>query len=111
MTTFVSGDLPAAVLAALDEVESELTTVEAALDPAELALADDVGRSLRQVHDPLTRALLDRPEILDWCLHRALGRAAPVPHGPAASTRDTAGGAEPPRSGRASSGRRKGTAS
>ena len=49
-----SGDLPAAVLAALDEVESELTTVEAAPDPAERRSPTRCGRSLRQVHDPLS---------------------------------------------------------
>jgi hypothetical protein len=79
MTTAVPADLPAAVTAALEQVQADLIDLDPAPDPAERALADDVRRYLRQrVRDPLSRALLDRPEILDWCVHRALRRTGPA---------------------------------
>jgi hypothetical protein len=78
MTRPVSDDTPAAVAAALDQVQADLTYSDPTPDPAERALADAVRRYLRQrVRDPLTQALVERPEVLHWCVHEALTRTGP----------------------------------
>ena len=80
MTTPVLNDMPAAVVAALDQVQADLTDPDPAPDPAERDLADQVRRYLRlRVRDPLSRALVERPEIVAWCVHRALRQTGPAP--------------------------------
>ena len=79
MSTPVSDDTPAAVTAALDQVQADLTYSDPPPDPAERALTDAVRRYLRQrVRDPLSQALVERPEILHWCVHEALQRTGPT---------------------------------
>ncbi|MGH3935531.1 MAG: hypothetical protein ACRDS1_11240, partial [Pseudonocardiaceae bacterium] len=71
-------DLPAPVVAALDEVEAGLTGITTSTDPARRTLADNVARRLhRRVHDPITRVLLSRPKIFAWCLDQAVQPAQP----------------------------------
>ncbi|MGH3923126.1 MAG: hypothetical protein ACRDTT_09705 [Pseudonocardiaceae bacterium] len=71
-------DLPAPVVAALDEVEAGLPDVTTPADPSRHTLADNVARRLhRRVHDPITRALLSRPKIFAWCLEQAVQPAQP----------------------------------
>ena len=82
MTTPVRHDLPAAVTAALDDVQAGLPDPDPTLDPAERDLADQVRQYLRtRVRDPLSRALLERPEIVAWCVRRALRPTGPSPSG------------------------------
>jgi hypothetical protein len=79
MTTPLFDDMPAPVMAALDRVQADLTE-SGTLEPAERDLADDVRRYLLpRVRDPLSRALVERPEIVAWCVHRALRRGEPAP--------------------------------
>lgn len=80
MTTPFPNDLPAAVTTAFNQVQTDLTDSDPDPDPAERDLADQVRRYLRQrVRDPLSRALVERPEIVAWCVHRALRRTEPAP--------------------------------
>ena len=79
MSTPVSDATPAAVTAALDQVQADLTYSDPPPDPAERTLSDAVRRYLRQrVRDPLSQALVQRPEILHWCVHEALQRTEPT---------------------------------